>query len=142
MTATLIQALSGTETFALSVLGFLVLLALGYVTIQYFRRQPSVRSSEVICNHAKLNCQCKRCLKLKEYYKTIVKLHKRLNDMHETLTVFSTKINYPNRPPAKFPIMKETVDLSQLNRYEKKVDNYHVQLEEYHKKINEYLGQL
>ena len=140
MTINIVQAFFGFVPVEVSVLGFLSLLAIGYLTIRF--AGTTRRASDGSCTNPNFYCPCATCGKLRQLYRTVVKLHKRLNKMQETLTKFKEKLRYPKPPPDKFPYLEKTVNIDEIESYERKLDKFHANLDSYHRKIQRVVEQL
>ena len=142
MTINIVQAFFGFVPLEVSIVGILSLLAIGYLTIRLAGKSTTRRASDGSCANPNFYCVCPYCGKVRQLYRTVVKLHKKLNKMHETLTKFKEKLGYSKSPPDKFPYLEKTVDIDQINKYERKLNNFHSNLENYHVKIQRVLDRL
>lgn len=135
MTINLVQAFFGLVPPEVIIVGILCLLAIGYLTIRLVGKSTTRLASDGSCANPNFYCICRYCGKVRQLYRTVVKLHKKLNKMHETLTKFKVKLGYSKPPPDKFPYLERTVDLDQINSYERKLNKFHANLDRYHEKI-------
>ena len=135
MTTNLVQAFFGFVPLEVIIVGILSLLAIGYVIIRLAGKRTPRLASDGSCIKPNFYCICITCRKLRQLYRTEVKLHKRLNKMRATLIEFKDKLGYPKPPPDKFPYLKKTMDIDQMDRYERKLNNFQIDLESYHIKL-------
>ena len=142
MTMNLVQAFFGFVPLEVSIVGIFSLLAIGYLTIRLAGKSTTRLASDGSCANPNFYCICATCGKLRQLYRTVVKLHKKLNKMHDTLTTFKVRLRYPKPPPDKFPYLEKTIDLHQINNYERKLDKFHASLDSYHEKIRRVLDRI
>ena len=135
MTTNFVQAFFGFIPLEVSIVAILSLVAIGYLTIRLAGKRIPRRASDGSCTNPNFYCMCAICGKLRQLYRTEVKLHKRLNKMRATLIELKEKLGYPKPPPDKFPYLKKTMDIDEMDSYERKLNDFQVELESYHLKL-------